>query len=63
MTKVMDARGDKQDADADAKIQDYMQRLGPEFQAAWVASDDVDTDTSDGKALNTAVDNLTGKCT
>jgi hypothetical protein len=63
MTKAMDARGDQQDAEADAKIQDYMKQLGPDFQAAWVASDDADADTSDGKALNAALDNLTGKCT
>jgi hypothetical protein len=62
MKKVMDARGDKQDTAADAKIQGYMKQLGSDFQTAWVASDDIDTDTPDGKALNAALDNLTGKC-
>jgi hypothetical protein len=62
-TKAMDARGDKQDTAADEKIQGYMKQLGTDFQAAWVASEDVDTDTPDGKVVNADLDNLTGKCT
>jgi hypothetical protein len=63
MTKVMKARGDKQDAAADARVQGYMKQLGTDFQTAWVGSDDIDTDTPDGKALNAALDTLAGKCT
>jgi hypothetical protein len=63
MKKVMDARGDRQDPAADAKIQGYMKQLGTDFQTAWVGSDDVDAGTPDGKAPNAALDNLTGKCT
>jgi hypothetical protein len=63
MKKVMDARGDRLDPAADAKIQGYMKQLGTDFQTAWVGSDDVDSGAPDGKALNAALDNLTGKCT
>ena len=63
MKKVMDARGDRQDPAADAKIQGYLKQLGTDFQTAWVGSDDVDAGTPDGKALNAALDNLMGKCT
>jgi hypothetical protein len=63
MTKAMEARGDKHDSAIEAKIQDYMKQLGSDFQTAWVGSDDIDADNPDGKALNAALDNLTGKCT
>ena len=62
MKKVMDARGDRQDPAADAKIQVYFKQLGTDFQTAWVGSDDDDAGTPDGKGLNAALDNLTGKC-
>jgi hypothetical protein len=63
MTKVMDAMGDKQDAAAEAKIQGFLKQLGSEFETAWNASNDVDEKSADGKAINAALDDLTGKCT
>ena len=63
MTKVLDARGDKQDDAADAKIQGYIKQLGNDFEVAWIASDDADEATPDGAALRAALDDLAGKCT
>jgi hypothetical protein len=63
MTKTMDAMGDKEDAAAEAKVQGYIKQLGSDFETAWSASNDVDAETPDGKAINTALDTLTGKCT
>jgi hypothetical protein len=59
----MDAIGDKQASAADAKMQGFMKQRGTDFQTAWVASDVFEADTPDGKGLNTALDNLTGKYT
>jgi hypothetical protein len=63
MTKVMDAMGDKQDSAAEAKIQGYIKQLGSDFETAWTVSNDVDENSADGKAINAALDALTGKCT
>ena len=58
----MDAIGDKEDAAAEAKITGLMKQLGPDFEAAWNAADDLDDNTEDGKAYNAAMDDLAGKC-
>lgn len=62
MTKVMDAMGDKQDAAAEAKIQAYIKQLGSDFETAWNATNDIDAETPDGKEVNAALDDLSGKC-
>lgn len=62
MTRAMDAMGDKEDAAAEAKITGLMKQLGPDFDAAWNAADDLDDNTEDGKAYNAAMDDLAGKC-
>jgi hypothetical protein len=62
MTRAMDAMGDKEDAAAEAKITELMKQLGPDFDAAWNAADDLDDNTEDGKAYNAAMDDLAGKC-
>lgn len=62
MTKAMDAVGEKEDPAAEAQITGLMKQLGPDFDAAWSAADDLDDNTEDGKAYNTAMDDLAGKC-
>jgi hypothetical protein len=62
MTRTMDSIGDKEDAAAEAKIDGLMKQLGPDFDAAWNAADDLDDNSEDGKAYNTAMDDLAGKC-
>jgi hypothetical protein len=63
MTKVMDAMGEKEDAAAEAKVQGYIKQLGAEFEAAWNTSNEIDAETPDGKVINSALDDLSGKCT
>ena len=58
----MDAMGDKDDAAAEAKISDMMKQLGPDFEAAWNAADDLDENSADGEVYSTAMDQLTTKC-
>jgi hypothetical protein len=63
MTKAMDALGDKDDAAAEAQITSMMKQLGPDFEVAWNAADDLDENSEDGKAYGAAIDELAGKCT
>jgi hypothetical protein len=58
----MDSAGDKVDATADQKIQEYMTQLGPEFQSAWDAGADLDENSADGKQYSEALDSLSSKC-
>lgn len=62
MSEAMDAAGDKDDTASDAKIDGYMKQLGPEFETAWNAGENVDESSADGKSLNNAIDQLTSKC-
>lgn len=62
MSKVMAAAGEKEDKAADAKIDGLMKQLGPDFEKAWSAGDDL-TDTSpDAKVYQAAMDDLMNKC-
>ncbi len=63
MTKVMDSMGEKEDPAKNKEIEGYMKQLGAEFETAWTAGDGIDENSPDGKALNTALDDLSGKCT
>ena len=62
MTRTMDSIGDKEDVAAEAKIDGLMKQLGPDFDAAWNAADDLDDNSEDGKAYGAAMDDLAGKC-
>jgi hypothetical protein len=63
MTKAMDAAGEKPTAEADAKIDGLMKKLGADFESAWNAVEGLDENSADGKAYNAALDDLAGKCT
>jgi hypothetical protein len=63
MSKVMDSMGEKADAAKEKEIDGYMKQLGADFEAAWTAGDGIDENSADGKALNAALDDLSGKCT
>jgi hypothetical protein len=58
----MDKAGDDPDDAAQAQIDGFIKRLGPEFQTAWDAGDDLDENSPDGKRLDTALDALGDKC-
>jgi hypothetical protein len=63
MSKVMDSMGEKADPAKEKEIEGYMKQLGTDFEAAWTAGDGIDENSADGKALNAALDDLSGKCT
>ena len=62
MDETMKSAGDKEDKALDAKIDGYMKQLGPDFETAWSAGENVDDKSDDGKALNAALDELSAKC-
>lgn len=62
MAKAMDAMGDKDDPAAEDQIMALMKQLGPDFETAWNASDELDEKSEDGEAYNTAMDDLSAKC-
>ncbi len=62
MSDFADAQGDTEDPAADAKIDGYLDQLGPEFETAWETSDEFDENSPDGKRLSAALDELDDKC-
>jgi hypothetical protein len=62
MDKAMKALGEKEDKALETKIDGYMKELGPDFETAWSAGESVDAKSDDAKALNAALDDLSGKC-
>jgi hypothetical protein len=62
MSKAMDAAGEKADPAVDAKINGFMKQLGADFETAWGAAEGLNENSADGKAYNTALDDLAGKC-
>jgi hypothetical protein len=62
MSDVEDAMGDDENPAAEAKIDAYINQLGPEFEAAWDTYEETDEDSADGKRLSAALDELDDKC-
>jgi hypothetical protein len=62
MSKAMDAAGEKPTPAADAKINGFMKQLGAEFETAWAVANSLNENSPDGKAYNSALDDLAGKC-
>jgi hypothetical protein len=62
MSKAMDEAGDKPSPATDAKISGFMKQLGAEFETAWAVAEDLNDNSPDGKAYNSALDELAGKC-
>lgn len=62
MNAALESAAEKKDKAAAAKIPQLIKQIGPDFEAAWNAGDDVDDDTPDGKVFVAALDELTDKC-
>jgi len=62
MSKVMAAAGEKEDKAADAKIDGLMKQLGPDFEKAWAAGDELTENSPDVKVYQAAMDDLMNKC-
>jgi hypothetical protein len=62
MNAALDDAAEKKDRAAAAKIPQLMKQIGPDFESAWNAGEDVDDDTPDGKVFVSALDELADKC-
>ena len=62
MSKAMEAAGEDEDPASKAKIDGYLTKLGPDFEAAWKVFREADQNSPEGRVLNEAVDELGGKC-
>ena len=52
----------KEDPAIEAEIDGYIEKLGPEFEAAWGTADEADENSADGKRLGAALEALDAKC-
>lgn len=66
MSKLMSMDEDIEDEakadELDKQMQGYMEKLGPDFEAAFEAGADLDPESADGKAYDGALDELDAKC-
>lgn len=62
MDQALVTAAEKKDKAAAAKAPGLMKQLGPEFETAWNAGEDLEDTTPDGKAYFAALDALIDKC-
>jgi hypothetical protein len=62
MSKVMEGAGDQADAATEQKIQTLIKQLGPDFETAWNVGGELDENSPDATAYNSALDDLSSKC-
>ena len=62
MSKEMASSGEKASPESDAKIDGYIKTLGPDFEAAWNAGENLPENSPDAKVLGDAIDALEQKC-
>jgi hypothetical protein len=62
MSDVVEDLGDGEDPNLEAKIDSYVDQLGPDFEEAWDTIEDTDENSADGKRLDDALDALEDQC-
>jgi hypothetical protein len=62
LTKTLDSMGDKDDPKVEAQVAALIKQLGPDFETAWAASDDLDENSPDAKAFEAALEAVSSKC-
>ena len=62
MSQAMETAGENEDSASTAKIDGYLTKLGPDFEAAWKVFRGADQNSPERRSLNEAVDELGGKC-
>lgn len=61
--QAAEALGDKEDAAAEAKIDEMTKQLGPDFEKAFAVMEDLDENSADAKEFYEAFDQLDTRCT
>lgn len=62
MSNAMATTGDQPDPKAEAKADELLKKLGPDFATAWNAGENLAENSPDAKALTAAMDELDSKC-
>jgi len=63
LLEMKEKLGDKKDdPKIEAAIDEYVKRLGPNFQSAWDVVEDIDENSPDGQAIEAVLDELEEKC-
>lgn len=62
MDAALEAAAEKKDKAAAGKVSTLMKQLGPDFELAWNAGENLDDKSADGKAFVAGVDALVAKC-
>ena len=62
LMQIDDKMDEKADPSLEAQVDEMLDKLGPDFKAAWETVEDIDPASDDGKILNAAVDRLSDKC-
>src|SRR5262245_9764930 len=62
LNKLVDTAGEKEDAGTEKQIEDAVEKLGPDFAAAWEVGEKADEKSADGKKFYDAVSALSEKC-
>lgn len=62
MSSVEDDEDEAKAEEMDKQMDEYTNKLGPDFESALDAGADLDPDSEDGKAYDAAIDALDAKC-
>jgi hypothetical protein len=62
LNKLVDSAGEKEDAATEKQIEDAVEKLGPDFAAAWEVGEKADEKSPEGKKFYDAVSALSEKC-
>jgi hypothetical protein len=62
LLEMKEKLGDKKDPKIEAAIDEYVKRLGPNFESAWDFVEDIDEHSPDGQAIEAVLDELEEKC-
>jgi len=62
MMQIDERMGEKEAPALKAQIDKLLDQLGADFKDAWNVVEDIDENSPDGKALNSALDQLENKC-
>jgi hypothetical protein len=62
LNKLVDSAGEKEDPATEKQIEDAVEKLGPDFAAAWEVGEKADEKGAEGKKFYDAVAALSEKC-
>jgi hypothetical protein len=62
LSAAQEALGEREDEAAEASLEPYLDRLGPDFEAAWETAEEADENSADGKRMAAELEALDNRC-